>query len=206
MDETKKPVNNPAGAESELNAGLGKDLSKMRDASYLLPSPIGEVVRELLDEIERLRRASEPVAWRHETTCEFISDEMKREFPDTLFIRKCNIPLFGEPVIRTTEAINCNSDIILRKQIDAQNVALQEASEEYAMLKAQFDALNKLYLEVSELRKALDPVTKALLHGLITDGAHHKQWALEQAFRALCMDDYVDQAKAEFQWEDGIAP
>lgn len=87
----------------------------------------------------------QPVAWRHETTCEFISDEMKREFPDTLFIRKCNIPLFGEPIIGTTEAVR--SDIILREQIDAQNVALQEAREEYAMLKAQFDELNKLYTD-----------------------------------------------------------
>jgi len=49
-----------------------------------------------------------------------------------------------------------------------------------------------------------DEVVKHLLNGLITDGAHHKQWELEQAFRALCTDDYVDKAKQEFQWEDGI--
>ena len=58
---------------------------------------------------------------------------------------------------------------------------------------------------ISDLRNELDKVTKMLLLGLTTDGAHHKQWALEQAFRALCTDDYVDEAKKEFQWEDGIA-
>jgi len=51
-----------------------------------------------------------------------------------------------------------------------------------------------------------DPRDKAienLLMGLTTDGGHYKQWYLEQAFRALCEDDYVDEAKAEFEWEDG---
>jgi len=51
-----------------------------------------------------------------------------------------------------------------------------------------------------------DKVVKALLEGLTTDGAHHKQWALEKAFRALCQDDYVDEARAEFCWDEGIAP
>jgi len=97
----------------------------------------------------------QPVAWKHETTCEFISDEMKREFPDTLFIRKCNIPLFGEPVIGTTEAVAQPSDIILRKQIDAQNVALQEAREEYAILKEQFLTANKMLLSRNERIKDL---------------------------------------------------
>lgn len=63
-----------------------------------------------------------------------------------------------------------------------------------------------LALLSARVDKALDPVTKAILIGLTTDGAHHKQWALEQAFRALCMDDYVDRAKSEFQWSVGIAP
>lgn len=95
----------------------------------------------------------QPVAWKHETTHEFISDEMKREFPDTLFIRKCNIPLYGEPVIETIKSVH--SDIILRKQIDAQNVALQEAREEYAILKEQFQDANKMLLSRNERIKEL---------------------------------------------------
>ena len=49
-----------------------------------------------------------------------------------------------------------------------------------------------------------DEVVKALIHGLITDGAHHKQYYLESAFRALCEDEYVEKTKKEFQWEDGV--
>jgi hypothetical protein len=55
-------------------------------------------------------------------------------------------------------------------------------------------------------RDSRDAIVEALLCGLTTDGAHHKQWALEKAFRALCEDAYVDKAKAEFGWEEGIAP
>jgi len=51
-----------------------------------------------------------------------------------------------------------------------------------------------------------DKVVEALIVGLTTDGVHHKQWALETAFRALCEDGYVDAAKQEFEWEPGIAP
>jgi hypothetical protein len=49
-------------------------------------------------------------------------------------------------------------------------------------------------------------VVKELLYGLITDGAHHKQYHLERVLRLLCTDKYVDEAKKEFQWEEGIAP
>jgi len=45
--------------DESLNENLGKDLSKMRDASYLLPPPGGEVVRELLDEIQAWQKAAE---------------------------------------------------------------------------------------------------------------------------------------------------
>ena len=48
-----------------------------------------------------------------------------------------------------------------------------------------------------------DKVVKYLITGLMADGAHHKQFYLEQAFRALCTDEYVDKAKEEFRWEDG---
>lgn len=49
-----------------------------------------------------------------------------------------------------------------------------------------------------------DEAVKLLIEGLITDGAHHKQYFLEMALRALCEDGYVDKAKTEFEWQDGI--
>lgn len=42
-----------------------------------------------------------------------------------------------------------------------------------------------------------------LLLGLTTEGAERKQYYLEQAFRVLCDDRYVDRAKAEFEWKEG---
>jgi hypothetical protein len=50
----------------------------------------------------------------------------------------------------------------------------------------------------------VDEVLNALLMGLNTDGAHHKQYYLEQAFRSLCDDKYVDKVKIKFKWEEGI--
>lgn len=51
-----------------------------------------------------------------------------------------------------------------------------------------------------------DEAVVALLMGLTTDGAHHKQHFLEQALRALCEGEYVDKAKREFDWQEGVAP
>lgn len=48
--------------QSLSNVGLGGNLNKMRDASYLLPPPGGEVARELIVEIVRLREALTDVA------------------------------------------------------------------------------------------------------------------------------------------------
>lgn len=43
------------------------DTKKIRKCSYLLPDPGGEVVRELLDEIERLQQIIQSSAERLET-------------------------------------------------------------------------------------------------------------------------------------------
>jgi len=55
-------------------------------------------------------------------------------------------------------------------------------------------------------RDTRDEIVKTLIMGLVTDGVHHKQWALEAALRTLCEERYVDDAKREFEWEPGIAP
>lgn len=49
-----------------------------------------------------------------------------------------------------------------------------------------------------------DPVLEALLMGLITDGAHHKQYHLEQALNALTSPEWTEAAKQHFQWQEGI--
>jgi hypothetical protein len=50
----------------------------------------------------------------------------------------------------------------------------------------------------------LDNIVKELLHGLTTDGAHHKQHTLEQVLQLLVEPEWYEKAKREFQWEDGI--
>lgn len=45
-----------------------------------------------------------------------------------------------------------------------------------------------------------------ILDGLMTDGAHHKQWYLEQLLLlSLHPEDFVE-LKEHHQWEEGIAP
>lgn len=53
-------------------------------------------------------------------------------------------------------------------------------------------------------RDARDPIVEALLMGLMTDGAHHKQYYLEQALIGLCTKEWADKAKQKFQWTEGI--
>lgn len=48
-------------------------------------------------------------------------------------------------------------------------------------------------------------ITSVLIEGLNTDGAHHKQWALEQALKMLVQDELFDECKTSWQWERGIA-
>lgn len=50
----------------------------------------------------------------------------------------------------------------------------------------------------------LDNIVKEILEGLTTDGAHHKQYTLEMVLRMLCEDSWVDEAKKELQWEEGV--
>ena len=49
-----------------------------------------------------------------------------------------------------------------------------------------------------------DNIVKEILEGLLTDGSHHKQYTLETVLRMLCEDSWVDEAKKELQWEEGI--
>lgn len=49
-----------------------------------------------------------------------------------------------------------------------------------------------------------DNIVKEILEGLLTDGSHHKQYTLEMVLRMLCDDSWVDEAKKELQWEEGI--
>lgn len=58
--------------------------------------------------------------------------------------------------------------------------------------------------EAEEIRGKLNQVTVALLNGLTTDGAHHKQYYLEQALSELVEPEWIEKAREEFQWEKGI--
>jgi len=52
----------------------------------------------------------------------------------------------------------------------------------------------------------LDETVKIILEGLITDGAHHKQWYLEQVLQSLVEPEYYETCRKEFEWDEGIAP
>ena len=59
-------------------------------------------------------------------------------------------------------------------------------------------------IEVKHQLICLDGMVKTILHGLTTDGAHHKQFTLETLLLMMCEDSWVAEAKKELQWEDGI--
>lgn len=46
-------------------------------------------------------------------------------------------------------------------------------------------------------------ITSILIEGLNTDGAHHKQHALEQALKRLVPDEF-EECKSSWGWEPGI--
>ena len=56
----------------------------------------------------------------------------------------------------------------------------------------------------AQLSLSLDKAVACLLNGLNTDGGHHKQYEMEEALRLICGDRWTNEAKEEFQWENGI--
>lgn len=68
----------------------------------------------------------------------------------------------------------------------------------------------------NKIDEALDIITQ---YGGI-DGAHHKQWVLDQVVRVLCGDDQLyenwlndyrgdydeNEEEYEYEWDEGIAP
>ena len=58
-------------------------------------------------------------------------------------------------------------------------------------------------------RKCLPAIGIAARYGMI-DGAHHKQWVIDQMVRALLAEKYVDWVAAQNPdyepWDTGIAP
>lgn len=54
-------------------------------------------------------------------------------------------------------------------------------------------------LEAEKIRN----ITSAIIEGLQTDGASHKQWALEQALKLLVPNEF-DDCRESWQWKRGI--
>lgn len=48
-------------------------------------------------------------------------------------------------------------------------------------------------------------LTSRLIDGLNSQVVEHKQWALEEALRLLVPDEF-DEAKASWQWANGVEP
>lgn len=63
-----------------------------------------------------------------------------------------------------------------------------------------------VHTQTFDTKKLID----SLLYGAF-DGAHHKQWAIDQALRVVCGDMYDDFVEAyeqdgEYEWDKGITP
>jgi hypothetical protein len=53
---------------------------------------------------------------------------------------------------------------------------------------------------------ARDTIVVLLIEALTTPGEQYKQFYLEKLFRLLVHDEWVDKAKTEFKWTNGIDP
>lgn len=51
-----------------------------------------------------------------------------------------------------------------------------------------------------EQAKNFSEAVTYLLHGLNSDDVEMKQFCLEKAFRTICTDEYVDEAKGYYNW------
>lgn len=61
------------------------------------------------------------------------------------------------------------------------------------------------YFKTKEKSNAEKAVLMAL-DGLVIDGAHHKQWFLEQILQYIMGEERFEQIKKQVQWEPGIIP
>ena len=52
----------------------------------------------------------------------------------------------------------------------------------------------------------LEAIKLACVEGLTTDGAHHKQWYLDQILRLAATTQEYAELKDESDWNEGIAP
>lgn len=54
------------------------------------------------------------------------------------------------------------------------------------------------------LTDVIDALIELCVDGLITDGAHHKQWYLEQILEGLGVN--IDDLRDDIGWEKGMIP
>ena len=56
-------------------------------------------------------------------------------------------------------------------------------------------------IEISE--NEMRNITSTLIDGLLIDGSHHKQYALERVLKMLVPEEF-DECKESWEWESGI--
>lgn len=64
--------------------------------------------------------------------------------------------------------------------------------------------IDELIETVDKAEACVDMAIQELLQALETDGAHHKQYYIEEALGHLCGDEWVDTEKSKRRWVDGI--
>lgn len=63
-----------------------------------------------------------------------------------------------------------------------------------------------LRVEVPPQDKPRNTMRDLCIEALTTDGAHHKQWYLEQILLALISERRFAMLQEKYQWNEGIAP
>jgi len=67
-------------------------------------------------------------------------------------------------------------------------------------------AAEMLWVVAQKSEERDERAAEMLLEALETDGAHHKQWYIEQALRELMSAGTFRQAKEHRRWTEGVAP
>jgi len=72
-----------------------------------------------------------------------------------------------------------------------------------------YEFANVSYKAMQEMPEGKEKAICYGVSGLLTDGGHHKQWAIEEMLKALGVDLNVLRKELrddEYDWENGIAP
>jgi len=86
---------------------------------------------------------------------------------------------------------------------------VRECDEENEKENKMYEFTNVGYAEMQKMPEGKEKAICYGVSGLLTDGGHHKQWAIEEMLKALGVDLNIlrkELREDEYDWYDGIAP